>query len=125
MSKKAIAILVIIFLLVLGGVFWLMKTTKFTPIPVSTLFGDEEGALDTLREDLDFLAARDGVLNEIDETLSDASDGSEGLSPTDALDSISLDREAGAADFSSDLDSFSNDETKLQDLNQTFGEVLQ
>lgn len=118
MSKNIV--IVIIIGIVLVGAFFVFKGKG----PIDTaLFGKDEAGLAAFGNDIASFDQDDAVLDELDQTFNDILDESAVLSVESALDLASIETEASLADFSGDLDVFS--EAVLQEVSQALGEASQ
>jgi len=118
MNKIIIVILVVGIILV--GAFLFLRGRA----PIDTaLFDGDEAELSAFENNLDLFSKDGAVLDEINQTFGDILDEGVGVSSESSLDLASLDAEAAGVDFSGDLNIF--DENILQELDQSFGEVLQ
>jgi hypothetical protein len=83
-------------------------------------YQNDEAELNLFEKDLVAYDQNENIFIEIDQTYSDILDLSES-----AFDEDSILKEGVAVDFSEDLKSFSDDETALGELDQTFVEISQ
>lgn len=123
-SQKNIVMGAILFLVlfVIVGVFFILTADKALDI---AQFEKDEVVLNEIGADIDVLSQDDVLFDELDQTFGDILDEVAGIPSEEALDTSSIDAEASQVDLSDTLDAFDADNALLQELDQTFDEVLQ
>lgn len=118
--NRNIIIGIVVVIIILAGVFLIFKSK---PALDTALFDKDEAELNAFNNDIALFDQDNTVLDEINQTFNDILNEGAVVSAESALDLTSLEQEASAVDFSSELNIF--DEDILQELDQSFGEVLQ
>ena len=88
-------------------------------------FTQDEAELTRINSAVELFAQDSAILDEIDQTFADITNGVAGISAGDALSESSIDQEASQVDLSQTLDDFAADDTILQEVDQGLGEVSQ
>lgn len=88
-------------------------------------FAEDEAELSRINSAVELFSRDSAILDEIDQTFVDITDEAAGISAGDALSESSINQEALQIDLSQTLDDFAADDTMLQELDQSLGEISQ
>jgi len=121
-TPKNIPIGIVIVFVVVVGAFYIFRGEKAFDV---FFLGQDEAELASITSDIEAVSQDNIILDELDQTFSDILDEIAGISADEALDEASIAQEASQADLSQTLDAFAADDAALQELDQSFDEVLQ